>query len=203
MLAPDPNRRANSVDDALAVLRTKRKERPKAKRASSKRNAHLKREEERELRKEERRQRREAARERWERAHGGRAPLVPRLVAKFGLFVASMVVGLTVGVIVPLLLVVLSLVFGQALRRAARACQRAAQRSRAAMGRASEWLSSHRTDDAGVDEFARVRVEDEPARVRTVTEEDAQVRARVDDRERPFVEDETTELEERPRRLRR
>ena len=71
------------------------------------------------------------------------------------------------------------------------------------MGRASEWLSGHRTDDAGVDEFARVRVEDEPARVRTVTEEDAQVRARVDDRERPFVEDETIELEERPRRLRR
>lgn len=152
MLVPDPDRRVASMADALSLLRAsipapRPEPPPAAKRKPSKK-------ERRRIEREVRRQRRP------------RVPTLPRLVARLGLFVASVVVGVAVGLVVPLVLVVLSLLFGGTLRRAASATAQAATRARAALRRASAWLSG-----ADRDEAVRIRVADE---VRWVTPEQAQ-----------------------------
>jgi hypothetical protein len=154
MLVPDPDRRASSIDDALA-----RRARPETPAPTPK------------SKKQRRREAREARRRRraLRRARGW--PLLPRAVAKLGLLVASIVVWVVVGMVVPVVLMLLSILFGAGLRRAARACANAARRAGGAMGRASAWLSGARADDA--DEEARVRVADDDAdRVRIAHHEE-------------------------------
>jgi serine/threonine protein kinase len=140
MLEPDPDRRASSVDEALAGAR-------RARSAPPTRGAHgmsmppmapMPPMSKREARKEKHRRKRHERRER-RRARGG-APFLPRLVARLALLVAAIAVTATVGFVVPLVLNVLSLVFGASLRRAAAACFRAAHETRQAFLRASSWL---------------------------------------------------------------
>jgi serine/threonine protein kinase len=111
MLEPDPDRRVASIEEAVLML----------------------------ARSPEKKKRRAARKKRTPRKP--RAPLVPRLFARLGLLIAWLVVSLVVGLVVPFVLVLLSLLFGAALRRGARACATAASKSRAALGRASAWLS--------------------------------------------------------------
>ena len=176
MLQPDPDRRADSIDDVLAFLRPPRvaSERPKP--IASEPPGELTRNQKRKLRQQRRRQEREARRKKREAARARRAPFVPRLFAKLGLLVALVAVWIAVGVVTPLVLLALSLVFGKALRRAAKACVRSARRAQAALGRASDWLSGHRaeaTDEAP----AFVRVATDLDRIRAVTEAEAQALA--------------------------
>jgi hypothetical protein len=154
MLVPDPERRAGSIDDALALLRGD--EEPAAQVAAPPRKR--KRERGRESR-EARRQRRRAARAR-------RAPFVPRVATKLALFVASIAVWLAVGVVTPVLLVLLSLVFGQGLRETARSCRAASRRSLRAMSRASAWVSGHRSQEEGEGASLHARVAADPGAIR-------------------------------------
>jgi hypothetical protein len=158
MLEPDPDRRASSIDEALAGAR---RPAPDAHARAHVKSKHEARKEKHRARKEKRRARKEAARERrrerWglpPRGSGGPAPLFPRLVARLALLVASIAVTATVGFVVPLILNVLSLAFGASLRRAAAACLRAAHESQEALRR-----HSARLDEPGEPEDARVRVE--------------------------------------------
>jgi hypothetical protein len=168
MLAPDPDRRAASVDEALAFLRVK----PAA--SEPPREAPLSRKEARALRRRQKREARDERHRRRDLARGRRAPFLPRALAKLGLLIAWVVVWLTVGLVVPLVLGLLSLFFGKSLRRAAAACFRAATRTQAALGRASSWLSGFRAEDATAAEPARVRIVTDLDRVRAVTEREAQ-----------------------------
>jgi hypothetical protein len=192
MLEPNPDRRVDSIDQALELLQAKpgktsrgskrslRGEAQKRKlgaaeseRAVKRKNANAAREarkEKQRLARERRREARQRKREQREAARARRAPLLPRLVAKLGLLVALIAVRLTVGLAVPLVLVILSLFFGGALRRAAGACMRATQRVQSRLGDASAWLSGYRADDAGAPAEAlpaatstRVRVQPELA----------------------------------------
>ncbi|MBX3223421.1 MAG: serine/threonine protein kinase [Labilithrix sp.] len=172
MLKPDPDRRVDSVDDALAFLRA-RAEPPKEPAVADAPSKALSRREKRENRRRRKREAREEKRRAREAARERRPPLVPRLGAQLGLLVALVVVWLTVGLLVPLVLSLLSLLFGKALRRAASASLRAAKRSQAALGRASAWVSGHR-EEQPTEDMARVRVSSELARVRSVTEHEAQ-----------------------------
>lgn len=180
MLQPDPDRRVDSVDDALAFLRTtKPADRPKKSEPAPVRSEpprQLTRSEKRELRRLRKREAREERRRKRDAAHARRAPFVPRLFAKLGLLIALVAVWIAVGIVTPLVLLLLSLVFGKALRRAARACLRAAKRSQAALGRASDWLSGHRAETNGPTAFVRVATTDLD-RVRAVTESEAQALA--------------------------
>lgn len=164
MLAPDPDRRVSSIDEALAML-----EGARARSAGPPSMRDAREEEERPRRasaREEKRRRRAEKRARKAEARGRRAPFVPRLVAKVGLLVAWLVVWLTVGVVVPLVLTLLSLVFGRSLRRAALACSRAARRAQAKLGQASDWLSGHRAQgEAAPPPRVRVRAAEERVRV--------------------------------------
>jgi len=212
MLRPDPDRRVDSVDEALVFLRAKtRSEAPKKSAASEAPPKPLTRDEKRELRRQKKREAREEKRKRRALARSRRPPFVPRFFAQLGLFIALLAVWLTVGLLVPLLLRLLSLVFGEALRRAANACVRAASRSQAALGRASSWLSGHRAEDS---EPARVRVASALDRVRAVTEDEAQelaiaqAEARGEDadawlEERLAAETERLRMEDERERLRR
>ena len=208
MLQPDPDRRVDSVDEALALLHAKTKSEAPKKSAAPK---PLTRDEMRELRRQEKREARKEKRKRRALARTRRPPFVPRFVAQLGLFIALLAVWLTVGLLVPLLLRLLSLVFGEALRRAASACLRAASRSQAALDRASSWLSGHRAEEA---DSARIRVATALDRVRAVTEDEAQelaiaqAEARGEDadvwlEERRAVETERLRMEEERERLRR
>ncbi|MBX3197733.1 MAG: serine/threonine protein kinase [Labilithrix sp.] len=168
MLQPDPDQRVDSIDEALAFLRAGETEGSNADAAP----ARLSRRQRRALRRQEKRETREASARARQAARARRPPFVPRLFAQLGLFVALIAVWATVGLLVPLVLTLLSLVFGGALRRAAKACVRAAKRSQAALGRASSWVSGHRRE---APELApRLRISPELARVRAVTEDEAQ-----------------------------
>jgi hypothetical protein len=149
MLAPDPDRRVSTIDDALALLhggaRPPASARPASYRSDDEDRRSRKRREKRDRKAERTQHREERRRARAERRARG-APFVPRLLAQLGLFAASLVVWIVVGAVVPLVLVLLSLIFGGALRRAARACVGAARRTQGAMGRASRWLAGHRVD---------------------------------------------------------
>ncbi len=172
MLQPDPDRRVESVDDALAFLKPAQKNAVKAApRVDIAPPQHLTRQQKRELR----RQQKRLAREEWRKARAlaraRRAPFVPRVFAKLGLFIATVAVWIAVGLVTPLVLVLLSLVFGERLRRAARHCMRAARRAQNALGRASHWLSGHRAENV---DSGFVRVATDLDRVRAVTETEAQ-----------------------------
>ena len=172
MVEPDPDRRADSVDDALAFLRARRGSERPGPGASPPAQA-LSRREKRELKNRNRREARERRRAGRALARSRRPPLLPRVFAKLGLLIAWIVVGLTVGLVVPLVLLLLSVFFGEALRRAAAASSRAAKASQAALGRASAWLSGHREEETAVAP-ARVRVATDLDRMRAVTELEAQ-----------------------------
>lgn len=155
MLTPDPDQRAASIDEALALLdeapaEARRDESRKPRKPVTTRQA--------------RRRRRAAARAR-------RAPFLPRAIGKLGLSIALVAVWISVGLLVPLVLTLLSLVFGGSLRRAARACARAAKRAHAALRRASAWLSGRRAGDEVGGAPARVRVGGVPDRVRVARDE--------------------------------
>jgi hypothetical protein len=175
MLQPDPDRRADTIDDVLAFLRPPaRSKRPE--RTASEPAGELTRNQKRKLRQERRRQEREERRKKRAAAYARRAPLVPRIFAKLGLLVALVAVWIAVGIVTPLVLYALSLVFGKALRRAAKACVRSARRAQAALGRASDWLSGHRAEPTN-EATAFVRVATDLDRVRAVTEAEAQALA--------------------------
>ncbi|HSO33405.1 MAG TPA: serine/threonine-protein kinase [Labilithrix sp.] len=167
LLDPDPDRRAASIDDALALLR----ERPAAPRAAPPEPPPpaappaLTKKERKEALRAERRRLGALARAR-------RAPFVPRVLGQLALFVALLVVWLTVGLVLPLVLVILSLIFGGALRRAAQATRRAAARSRASLLRGSSWLAGYRAEDLAPE--ARVRVEEIEGRMRVEADEGLQ-----------------------------
>ncbi len=147
MLEPDPDRRAATIEDALARFQA-----PESKKTNRRQRRRERREEQRRLR---------------EARRGRRAPFLPRIVAQLAILLARAVVGVVVGAIVPLVLVILSLLFGAALRRAAAATSRAARRADARMARGSRWLAGHRAGDEDapqvrVADDRRVRVGDEP-----------------------------------------
>ena len=178
MLVADPDRRVESVDAALALLRGKEPVRKEARKRERERERERGREPEPRLNRKQRRalQKQESSVTREQKkqlraaARARRPPFLPRVVGRFGLFLAWLVVWLVVGMAVPLVLGLLSLVFGGALRRAAAACVAAARRSQVSLGRASMWLSGHREVREGRQEprdpTIRVRVvdsgEDEP-----------------------------------------
>ena len=158
MLEPDPDRRAGSVEEALAEMVA---DAPAPVRSKKKGNRKRRRRDEREERKRQRDERREERR-------GEPAPLFARVFARLGLLVALIAVWLAVGVVAPLVLIGLSLFFGQRLRGAAKACVGAAKRAHGAIGRASARLSGR-----AVTPPPKLRVADFD-RVRAVTEEEAQ-----------------------------
>ncbi len=168
MLVPDPDRRVESVEAALALLHAKpappirtaappplRVEPAPAKnRKERRRERKAKKIEDRAVRKQ----------------RVPRAPLLPRLVARLGLFVGRIVVWVALGLVTPLVLVILSFFFGGALRRAASALVRVERRTQLAFGRASDWLSGV---DPAHEEVVRLRIQDFD-RVKAVTPEQAQ-----------------------------
>jgi hypothetical protein len=165
MLLPDPDARAESIDDALALL---------AKREKPKRRHRGKEDrDEKRARKRASRAAKDAAwakkKATWAQRRGHPVPLVPRVIARLGLLVAMVAVWLAVGIAVPFVLAILSLVFGGALRRAAAACVRATRRSQAAIDRASAWLSGEAPPPE-----ARVRVE-------AASDDETQARIATDD----------------------
>ncbi len=180
MLVPDPDGRAGSIDEALAPPKRARSREPSP-------PPPLK------SKKQRRREAREARRRRRAAARARRAPFLPRVAAKLGLFVAAIVVWIVVGVVVPLVLTLLSVLFGASLRRAARACSDAAERAGLAMGRASAWLSGEREEVAHAHEAE--------ARVRVADRDDPHVRVARDDAE--LEEEDAHEQEHARRRARR
>ncbi|AKU95168.1 Serine/threonine kinase [Labilithrix luteola] len=157
MLVPDPDRRIDTIEDALELLHEESRPAP---RVRTKKERKQQRREERNEQKRQKRDDRAARRERRRERRERPVPIVPRLVARFGLLVALAAVWLAVGVVTPVVLILLSLLFGAALRRAAAACVRAARRAQGAIGRASAWLSGEEEPDV------RVRVASEPGGVR-------------------------------------
>ena len=208
MLVPDPDRRADSVDDALAFLRARRSAPPAMVSAKSERPAS--KEEKRESRKARKRAAREALARRRALERARRPPLVPRMFAKLGLLVAMLAVWLAVGVVTPIVLTLLSLLFGAALRRAAEACVRAAGRAQGRLGDAWGWISGERAADALSEGEVRLRVPTELDEVRAVTERQAQalaIKEATEERRRALEEQaereaalEGDDLEEDPRR---
>jgi len=172
MLNPDPDRRASSIDEALALLDGEagatHREVPREPEPPS--DARARREQRKTDARREKRRRRDLARSR-------RAPLVPRLLGQIALLAALLVVWVTVGLALPLVLMILSLVFGGSLRRAAAATRRAASRSQSTLRRGSAWLSGQRDED--VTPSARVRVDAASDRVR-VHEDDENATAEHD-----------------------
>jgi hypothetical protein len=162
MLAPDPDERVSSVDEALTMLRGRDRDREGDR--DRDRDRHGDRGRQRAAKRKEREARRRDRRAR----HARRPPLLPRVVAQLGLFVAGLVVWIVVGAVVPIVLALLSVLFGRALRRAAAACVRAARRSHGAMARASRWLGGERSIEAG-GPAAGVRIE---VRKRVAADED-------------------------------
>lgn len=179
MLVPDPDERVDTVDEALLLLRhdrrdtderrEKRERRESRERDASGDGRRSNRKQRRALKKQREAARRDERKRGRALARARRPPLVPRMVGRFGLFVALLVVWLTVGFALPVVLLTLSLLFGGSLRRAAAACVSAARRAQLALGRASMWLSGHR-DEPSSAAPAKVRVATEPERVRAPTE---------------------------------
>ena len=195
MLAPDPDQRLGSADEAIAILRGGEggeggEDGGEDAGRDVRRGPHLNRKQQRALAKQKEKlkekaravAKREQRRQRGRAARRRRPPLLPRMVGRLGLFVAMLVVWITVGFAVPVVLILLSLLFGGALRRAAASCVDAAKRSQAALGRASMWLSGHREELAGRDaplgeEAAKIRVATGPERVRTAIEDNVEAPA--------------------------
>jgi hypothetical protein len=180
MLVPDPDRRVDSIDEALAFLRAGDARHPSssAPPKKSEPEAHLTRREKRKLRDQERRAARDARKLRRAAARARSIPFLPRLVAKLALLVAFLVVWVTVGLVVPLVLFLLSFLFGGALRRAAKASVRGALAAQRSLGQTSDWLSGHRPEaEEARPDGARVRVASDLDRVRAVTESEAQALA--------------------------
>ena len=186
--APDPDRRVASVDDALAILHGE--ERDEAEEADehgapSERSPRLSRKQHRALTKSKEREARALAKREQRKLRRAslrrrRPPLLPRMLGRFGLFAAMVVVWVTVGFAVPVVLILLSLLFGARLRRAASRCVDAARRSQAALGRASMWLSGRGDEPAARaprEEAARVRVAGGAERVRAAIEENVEAPA--------------------------
>jgi serine/threonine protein kinase len=145
MLEPDPDRRATSIEEALAQVEESKAEAPPKRK----------------------KRRREEKRARREERRGRPAPIFARIFARLGLLIALLTVWLTVGVAVPIVLIVLSLFFGQRLRDAAKACVNAAKRAHAAIGRASARLSGR------VVEPPKLRVAADGDRMRVAAPEEA------------------------------
>ncbi|MBX3229889.1 MAG: serine/threonine protein kinase [Labilithrix sp.] len=170
MLEPDPDRRASSVAEALALFDEEKPRKKKRARPS---------------RKNRERRRREAKLERLAKKSAASErpgppreplPLFPRIVARLGLFVALTAVWMFVGVLVPLVLTVLSLLFGEPLRAAARRAIASAKRAGAAIGRTSARVSGRTAPPP------RLRIRTDLDRARAVTEEQAQ-RIAIDEAE--------------------
>jgi serine/threonine protein kinase len=189
MLLPDPDRRAGSIDEALAILHGERPPREDdGERAPSRPpTVGLGRKQQRALAKQKEKEqravaRRERKRLRREVRHRRRAPLLPRVLGRLGLYLAMLVVWVTVGFAAPIVLILLSLLFGASLRRAAEGCVDAARRGQAALGRASRWLSGPRDGEPSAQaeraaDAARVRVEAGSERVRAAVEESVEAEA--------------------------
>jgi hypothetical protein len=166
MLEPDPDRRASSIEEALARGGARAGTTAAPPSASP-------------SRRERGRSRRERRHERGRRRGRG-VPFPLRVGAWAGLLVARVAVWLAVGVLVPLLLLALAPMFGPGLRRAAHATRRASGRAVAAIGRASrkitdEAIGDDAFDDGEASRPARVRVADDPLRyVRAVSPDEAQ-----------------------------
>lgn len=194
MVVFDPDRRVDSVDEALAFLHasTPRKRGSSDEAPTSSEGLELTKSENRRLRKRQKRADRNERKRLRDAARARSAPLVPRLVAQLGLLLALGVVWLTVGLAVPLVLVILSLLFGRELRRAARACVQAARRTQSSFSNASAWLSGHRR-----------QVTEGPPRVRVASELDP-VRAERKSQAQSVATKDITEanaLDEAPDRL--
>jgi len=204
MLIPDPDRRVDSIDDALAFL--KRSVPPPSPRAAPAPAVvavspakELTKKERRRLRQERRAADRAEKRRRSAEASTRAIPFLPRLVAKVGLLAAQIVVWAVVGVAVPLVLTLLSLVFGKSMRAAAKACGRASSRATKRIGDASSYLSGYRASDpAKTASTASAASAEEAARVRVVavTPEQAQSLA-IQDAERERRRIATQSAEER------
>jgi hypothetical protein len=171
MLEPDPDRRAASIDEALAGMAA---DEPRP-RPRPKENRKKRRREEREERRQRREEKRAAQAERRRARRVAPAPILARIFARLGLLVALIAVWFAVGVVTPLVLVLLSLFFGQRLREGARACVGAARRAHGAIGRASARLGGR------IVEAPRLRVAADFDRVRAVTETEAQALATRDE----------------------
>ena len=191
MLEPDPDRRAESVDAALAILRGEAPrdddegEADDARDAPSEPRPRLNRKQQRALARQRDKQRalerREKKKQRRASARRRRSPLLPRMLGRLGLFVALLAVWMIVGFAIPVVLILLSLLFGATLRRAAASCVEAARRSQAAIGRASMWLSG-RQEEPGArapreEDAARVRIAAGSERVRAAIEENVEAPA--------------------------
>jgi serine/threonine protein kinase len=174
MLEPDPDRRIDSVDDAIAML--SRSPKPKKTKKTKSR------------------------RKRTKPPRKQRAPLLPRLLARLGLLIAWLIVSLVVGGVVPLVLVIFSLLFGAPLRRAARACAAGASKSRFALGRASAWLSGHSPDPR----IRVAAAEEEGPRIAEATGEnaDAWIDATLREQEQTATERERMRAHARPPKTR-
>jgi len=169
MLAPDPDRRIGSIDEALELLaKPEKPEKPEKKRRDKGENK--KKRDERRQKREEKRAAQDARHQEWRSRSTTRVPLFGRVFARLGLLLALVTVTLTLGVVVPALLAVLSLLFGQRLRDGARASASAARQAQAAIGRASARLSGRTPAEPP----PRVRVTTDFDRVRSVTELEAQ-----------------------------
>jgi len=168
MLEPDPDRRASTVREALALLEEAPKPRP----------------ENREGKKNREQRRREAKLRRTEKAARAapapapaRVPLVGRVFARLGLLLALIAVWLVVGIAVPFVLTILSFAFGPRLREAAKSAFESAKRASAAIGRASARVSGRLVPPP-----PRLRIRTDLDRARAVTEPEAQ-RIAIDDAE--------------------
>lgn len=168
MLEPDPDRRAESIDEALRLGEERDSERAveRANRHRDKRNRKQRRRDEKRAKDARRASspdlaRRAAPREPW--------PIGGRVFAYAGLLVAYAAVWLTLGILIPVLLFVLSLFFGKALRRAAKAVGRGAIRAHGGLSRA--WARVGGEPAPPEPAHLRVAAFD---RVRAVTEDEAQ-----------------------------
>lgn len=161
MLAPDPDQRAGSIEEAFAQAEPVQSERASTPRTKASRK---------QRRREEKEQRRAEKRE---ERRGRPAPIGARILGRIGLLVALIAVWLAAGVVVPFLLVLLSLFFGQRLRNAAKASVNGAKRAHAAIGRASARLSGRIVDQES-GSARKLRAPADFDRVRVTTPPEAQ-----------------------------
>lgn len=185
MLEPDPDRRASTIDEALAHLEASipppkaKKERfaeprfdldPKPWKPRNRREA-------RQLKKHRKREDERMDRAKRKLRHARRIPFLPRVVARLGLFIGWITVWVVAGVVMPVLLSLLSLLFGKSLRHAAKVTFESAKRAHRQLARASRRLGGYTEED----EQERVRVAGFD-RVRAVTPDEAQ-RIAIDEAE--------------------
>lgn len=203
MLTPDPDRRVDTIDEALAFLHEQPRTAPPE--APPVTSTPLSRRERREARREARRVDRDDRRRRRMEARARAAPFIPRVIGHVALLATMLVVWAVVGVAVPLVLTVLSLVFGASLRRAAGRVVAAAGRATKRLHGASRWLSGHREDAVAQPEEPRVRVmavTPEQAQRIAIREAALERQARTDDADALADEElRREEIEEERKRL--